>query len=271
VWNDVIAATVPVGVGFVLTGVLGALLTTRLQSRAWQRQDQMLQRRNQREQRLAAFEEISGLLDSRLYAMRQVWWALRQQVRGLNTLDLQAALQNYRAALAAWNNGLNRLAALVQIHFGPPARSVLEDVRKDFQALGFALDEMLKADSRRELKEPADVPSLGWRFGALEDRIYAANLILLSILDGQPSAEPAYQVPPASRLLGLGMRGDAVRELQRTLAAGLAEDLLVDGLFGWKTERALRRYQRQQGLPVHGVTDAATWAALGEAKADQIA
>jgi len=82
VWNDVIASTVPVGVGFVLTGVLGALLTTRLQSRAWQRQDEVLQRRNQREQRLAAFEEISGLLDCRLYAMRQVWWALRQQVRG---------------------------------------------------------------------------------------------------------------------------------------------------------------------------------------------
>ena len=149
--------------------------------------------------------------------MRQVWWALRRQIHGVDTLDVEEARQNYRATLTAWNGGLNRLAALIQVHFGQPARECLESIREEFGELGFALDEMLKAHFRGELRQPSDVPALGMRFAILENDIYQANLLLLSVLDGAVPVQPAASGEAAARPLGLGMRGEPVRELQRKL------------------------------------------------------
>ena len=61
------------------------------------------------------------------------------------------------------------------------------------------------------------------------------------------------------QVLRIGMRGDAVRRLQR--AVGVPDD----GAFGPVTAAALRDFQRATGLTVDGIAGARTWAAL-EAK-----
>lgn len=54
-----------------------------------------------------------------------------------------------------------------------------------------------------------------------------------------------------------GSTGDAVRTLQEKLGG-----LTVDGIFGAKTEAAVRNFQRARGLQVDGIVGPKTWAAL---------
>lgn len=65
---------------------------------------------------------------------------------------------------------------------------------------------------------------------------------------------------PAS-VLRRDMRGDAVRTLQISLGRhGFA--LQVDGIFGPRTEDAVRRFQERRGLVIDGIAGPATMAAL---------
>jgi peptidoglycan hydrolase-like protein with peptidoglycan-binding domain len=59
-----------------------------------------------------------------------------------------------------------------------------------------------------------------------------------------------------------GDSGDAVSQAQRALRRTPNTTLAVDGIFGPLTETATREFQQQAGLPVTGVVDEATWAAL---------
>lgn len=66
--------------------------------------------------------------------------------------------------------------------------------------------------------------------------------------------------------LGEGARGEAVRDVQRRLAA-LGHDTADDagGEFGPATARATRAFQEERGLPADGICGPVTWAALVEA------
>ena len=70
----------------------------------------------------------------------------------------------------------------------------------------------------------------------------------------------------ADILLYRGSRGTQVAELQRRLKAAYAVyagDLVVDGVFGVETERAVREFQRRYGgLKVDGIVGPATAAAM---------
>lgn len=58
-----------------------------------------------------------------------------------------------------------------------------------------------------------------------------------------------------------GTRGNAVRELQKALA-DLGHKVAVDGSFGPRTERAVKRFQRRHGLDVDGIVGKQTWTIL---------
>lgn len=64
-------------------------------------------------------------------------------------------------------------------------------------------------------------------------------------------------------ILKLGDVGPAVRFLQRLLRERNLYAGVIDGDFGGRTQQAVRQFQRQQGLPVTGVVNRATWEALG--------
>jgi peptidoglycan DL-endopeptidase CwlO len=82
-------------------------------------------------------------------------------------------------------------------------------------------------------------------------RRLAAAVVLTAALTG-----PA----PASAALHVGSKGKAVRTLQQRLGVP------ADGIFGKRTARAVKRFQRARGLPVTGRVDAATRTALGLAE-----
>lgn len=71
------------------------------------------------------------------------------------------------------------------------------------------------------------------------------------------SATSASASARAGRVLAVGSRGGAVRALQVRLG------LPADGIFGRRTARAVKRFQRRRKLPVTGRVDAATRTALG--------
>lgn len=56
----------------------------------------------------------------------------------------------------------------------------------------------------------------------------------------------------AASMLQKGNRGPAVRALQEALVSGGWADLVCDGVFGAKTEAAVRYYQQQNGLKATG-------------------
>ena len=68
--------------------------------------------------------------------------------------------------------------------------------------------------------------------------------------------------PPARPLLRRGARGAAVGDLQARLAAAGHDPGAVDGIFGARTDAAVRAFQRAAGLVVDGVVGARTWGAL---------
>lgn len=78
---------------------------------------------------------------------------------------------------------------------------------------------------------------------------------------------PVPPTPPPQEfhcpVLRLGAVGPSVRLLQRLLKEKGFFNATVDGDFGGRTQRAVREFQRSQGLSVTGVVDAETWRALG--------
>jgi len=67
-----------------------------------------------------------------------------------------------------------------------------------------------------------------------------------------------------SRVLRRGARGDDVAGLQRTLVEVGFDPGPADGIFGQRTERAVREFQESQGLAVDGIVGPATWGVLVE-------
>lgn len=82
---------------------------------------------------------------------------------------------------------------------------------------------------------------------------------------GGGTTAPPPTTPPASGNLQNGSRGAAVAGLQRDLTR-LGYPLAADGIFGDKTDAAVRRFQRDHNLTVDGIVGPRTKAAIAAAK-----
>ncbi len=67
-----------------------------------------------------------------------------------------------------------------------------------------------------------------------------------------------------------GSKGAEVKTLQTALNKAMGWVLTVDGVFGAKTETALKCFQKAKGLSVDGVAGAKTWSKLGFETADEV-
>jgi FAD binding domain of DNA photolyase len=173
--------------GFVLTSaLLGGLLGYFLQSRAWAHQHDVQRRDEERQQALKTFEEVSLLLDRRLYRMRRVYWAARRKARGTGDgTGLTSAQDDYREVLAAWNDNLNRALAIVETYFGSPTRAMLEDEDyEEFTVAGRGLEEIVRMVLAAG-DERIDVPPFGYRVTRLSHRVYDLNVRMLRQLEDE--------------------------------------------------------------------------------------
>lgn len=73
----------------------------------------------------------------------------------------------------------------------------------------------------------------------------------------------ALAASPSAPSLAPGDRGTTVADLQRRLAAAGHDPGPIDGIYGGRTEAAVRSFQTESGLAATGRVDAATWDALG--------
>lgn len=81
----------------------------------------------------------------------------------------------------------------------------------------------------------------------------------------RPAPRPPIPAPSVGIVdkpqLGRGARGTTVRTLQKALGDS-GHTVKVDGIFGPRTEAAVRRFQKQAGLRIDGICGPNTWAAL---------
>lgn len=100
------------------------------------------------------------------------------------------------------------------------------------------------------------------------DRVIEAKGRDVGVVESRISGWDRFGRPPfyASRELRLTspyMRGDDVRELQRALKEQGYDPGQIDGIFGKKTERAVKRFQKASGLKADGIAGRRTFFALG--------
>ncbi|MDI6825539.1 MAG: S41 family peptidase [Bacillota bacterium] len=100
--------------------------------------------------------------------------------------------------------------------------------------------------------------------------IYGTGITPDVVVAGRRPLGDEVQLPllPTGTTLKYGARGSGVRALQQYLAALGYNPGPIDGVFGPRTQAALVRFQRSEGLSPSGVADAATLAALRRAPFD---
>jgi N-acetyl-anhydromuramyl-L-alanine amidase AmpD len=131
-----------------------------------------------------------------------------------------------------------------------------------------AINRRLAQTSARTIghKEYAGRAQGKWDPGAIDMDILRRDVQerIGSVPNPAPTPRPPVPVGEyADILLFRGSEGPQVAELQRRLNEEEGVDLVVDGIFGPKTEAAVRAFQRRTGgLKVDGIVGPATAAAL---------
>lgn len=116
----------PIVAGFLLTTVLGGLLATFLQNRSWSHQYAIQSAAKENEKAVEIFEEVSRLLDRRLYRMRRLYWALDADGLRPPSRQTQKRMDDYVTVLYEWNDSINRNLALIERYFGTRSREVFD-------------------------------------------------------------------------------------------------------------------------------------------------
>jgi len=173
----------PILLGFLLTTVLGGFLGVYLQQRSWAHRFKVERATEERDRAVQVFEEISRLLDRRLYRMRRLAWTLeREHSRPLSERG-QKTLSDYDAVLFDWNDTINRNLALLERYFGNERR---DDLDNEIGALMGSVGAALESGVRLENSVEVDLAGVQFDLDRLADLIYAYNVELIrSIQEGR--------------------------------------------------------------------------------------
>ena len=101
-----------------------------------------------------------------------------------------------------------------------------------------------------------DISEKGWTHYAIPAGLYTAEEIKMA---GKPETDKAENASPTLRR---GSRGDNVKKLQETLNTLGYDCGTADGIFGAKTETAVRSFQQANGLAEDGIAGKNTMALL---------
>jgi hypothetical protein len=170
-------AVVTVIVGFVLTTVVGGLLGYFFQRRSWSHQYRIEADARQRDRAVELFDEMSRLLDRRLYRMRRLYWALVNDGDRTPSETSRDRMADYVAVLYDWNDNINRNLALLQRYFGQGMRDRLDNEVGVLQReLGGELESVFYGRSR--LADAGN--SIEERFTRLAGLIYHFNVDMIT-------------------------------------------------------------------------------------------
>ena len=193
----------------ILTAFLAALLAYFFQNRSWNHQhqvqaaEQQYQLRAQlmeqeRERAVLIFDEVSRLMDKRLYRLRLLYWRLKSGHGGTEwPTETAERFEEYRQVLYEWNDSINRNLALVQRYFGPAMRDRLDyGVGASFASLGGTMEKWWKMSSATPPPDQADVAT---RLTRLSNLIYSFNLDMIRAIQAGAIATRITEQLPASQ------------------------------------------------------------------------
>ncbi|OPC76477.1 hypothetical protein B4N89_46445 [Embleya scabrispora] len=168
-WKDVM----PIVVGFLLTTVLGGLLGVLFQRQSWAHQYRVQLADQELQLALRIFEEISRLLDKRLYRLRLLAGEATPPNTGARSALAESHMDAYRAVLFEWNDGINRNLALVQRYYGAEMRDRLDNtIGAAFVDLGREVEALWKGAGQLR-------PDLETRLRQLGGLVYHFNLEMI--------------------------------------------------------------------------------------------
>ncbi len=169
--------------GFALTTGCGGLIGGYLQYVSWKNQWKTARIEISIAESTRVFENISSLLDRRIYRMNQFLWSFDER----HTADVrEARRQEYRAILFDWNDNLNRNLASIEIQFGEEARRRFEhDVGGDFIEIGRQIEAIYYSISNTHQSRQIDTEDLEQELRRLSIEVYHYNLYLLEMIQSK--------------------------------------------------------------------------------------
>jgi len=161
-------------IAFSLTTVIGAWLTSVFQNRNWKHQRKTLNAERYDDQATKIFEDISSILDQRIYRYRQIIYAFRTGEES----RIDKAFQEYRVVLFGWNDRINRNYAMVEKFFGEEMRRHLEyKINSDVIFIGTLLERIKKGSPKAIDREEV------WKkIDEINARVYQFDLKMLKII-----------------------------------------------------------------------------------------
>ena len=165
---------IKLSITFILSGVIGAWLTSEFQRKNWEHQRRVLKAERYDEQATKIFEDISSILDQRLYRYRRIVYAFR--TKDDNKID--KAFQEYLEVLFDWNDRINRNYAMIEKFFGKEMRKSLEDgIQKDIIFIGTLLERI-----KKKAANALDVEEVWQKIDEINAKVYQFDLKMLNII-----------------------------------------------------------------------------------------
>ncbi len=136
--------------GFIFTTVVGGYLSYKWQTRAAVIESEAEQKRYEIKSATIIFENISELMDKRLYRMRRISMGIASKK---DYKEMKQRWDKYRAVLFEWNESLNKNLAMIQKYFGNDARNFLENkIQSGFKYYGQMLENYKHNTYKQRLK-----------------------------------------------------------------------------------------------------------------------
>ncbi|HEX8350857.1 MAG TPA: hypothetical protein VF598_12915 [Hymenobacter sp.] len=119
--------------GFALTTIVGSIITILAQKLDFDYQQKQNLIQTEKAAAQKCFEDVSVLLDTRVYKMRKIIWAYQDS---RPESDIIARWNDYSTFLELWNNNINKNSALISRYFGNKRRSQFEAIHSKFREAG---------------------------------------------------------------------------------------------------------------------------------------
>ena len=164
-------------VAFLLTSVFGAALTSWFQNRNWQHQRKVQHAERYDDKATLVFEDISSILDQRLFRYRQIVYAFRTG----NEDRIETAFAEYREVLFKWNDQINRNYALVEKFFGKEMRRKLEhDIMNDMRFIGTLLER-----EKKHAENKIGVEEVWKKIDCINAKVYDFDMAMLNMISNR--------------------------------------------------------------------------------------